>query len=362
MPEFIDILNQKEFSKNDLIRLLNAEKNEKELLFEKSADVLKTHIGQKVHLRGLIEYSNQCVKNCLYCGIRRSNQKQEHFTLSDNEVLSCAAEALSKNYGSVVIQAGERSDKAFVDRITYLLQEIKSLSKGKLGITLSLGEQTLETYKKWFDAGGHRYLLRIESSNKTLFKKIHPDNELHSFDKRLEALYNIRKAGFQLGTGFMIGLPFQTIEDLAEDLIFLKNIDIDMVGMGPYIEHEDTPLYEYKHLLISKEERLELALKMVAVLRLMMPDINIASTTALQAIADNGRERALQYGANILMPNVTLGGYSDNYHLYEGKPDSTENTTEDCIRAIDIRMLHLNKTIGYNEWGDSRHFNNRKSV
>ncbi len=362
MASFTDILNQKEFSKNDLMCLLSAQGIDKNLLFEKSGEVLKQNIGNKVHLRGLIEYSNYCIKDCLYCGIRKSNSNQKRFVVNDAEVIKSAVEALENNYGSIVIQSGERTDKAFIDKITDLLKKIKSLSNGKLGITLSFGEQTLDTYKKWFDAGGHRYLLRIESSNRNLYKKIHPNNNLHQFDKRLEALYNIRKAGFQLGTGFMIGLPFQTIEDLANDLLFLKDIDIDMVGMGPYIEHEDTPLYQYRHLLISKKERLELALKMIAALRLLMPDINIASTTALQALSDDGRERALQCGANILMPNITLGSYSDNYNLYEGKPDSAKNIKEDCIGTINLNMININKIIAYNEWGDSKHFKNRKSI
>ncbi len=362
MKCFTDILNQKNFTKEDLICLLKAEGEDKALLFEKSAEVLRQNIGDKVHLRGLIEYSNYCIKDCLYCGIRRSNHNQQRFVVSKEEVIKSAEEALEKNYGSIVIQAGERTDQAFIDEITALLKEVKALSNDTLGITLSLGEQTLETYQQWFEAGGHRYLLRIESSNRALFEKIHPNNKIHSFDKRIEALYNIRKAGFHLGTGFMIGLPFQTLGDLADDLLFLKDIDVDMVGMGPYIEHEDTPLYQYKHLLVSKEERLDLALKMVAALRLLMPDINIASTTALQAIASDGREKALQYGANILMPNITLGDYSDNYHLYEGKPCTVENETEDCIYAINHRMARINKLIGYNEWGDSKHFKNRQSV
>ncbi len=362
MATFINILNKKVFSKEDIICLLAAKGNNQNLLFEKSGEILKQNIGNKIHLRGLIEFSNICIKDCLYCGIRKSNNSQKRFVVSEDEVIKSAMNALEKNYGSIVIQSGERTDKVFINQITRLLKQIKSLSNGKLGITLSLGEQTLDTYKKWFDAGGHRYLLRIESSNKKLYNKIHPDNALHRFDKRLEALYNIRKAGFQLGTGFMIGLPFQTIEDMADDLLFLKKIDIDMVGMGPYIEHEDTPLYKYKHLLVTKKERLELALKMIAVLRLMMPDINIASTTALQAIAPDGRERALQYGANILMPNITAGNYSDNYNLYEGKPDTKKNITEDSVNAIDVRMMNINKMIAYNEWGDSKHFYNRKTV
>ena len=361
MSNFKDILSKESLNKQDIIAMLNAEGDDKTLLFKKSREITDEQIGNKVHLRGLIEYSNVCVKDCFYCGIRKSNKKQDRYNISDKEVLESAIYALENKYGSIVIQAGERSDKAFISKITSLLKEIHKIGNGTLGITLSLGEQTLETYKEWFNAGAHRYLLRIESSNKELYTKIHPNNTLHSFENRLESLQTIRKAGFQLGTGVMIGLPHQTIENLADDILFLKAIDVDMVGMGPYIEHADTPLFGAENLFKTRQERLALAFKMVASLRILMKDINIAATTALQAIDPLGREKAIKYGANILMPNITPGSFRNNYKLYEDKPCTDENPI-DCNTCIDVRMSMIGSTVGYNEWGDSKHFTKQKQL
>ena len=354
-------MNQDSFNKQDLITMLNADEEDQIMLFKKSREVTDSLIGNKVHLRGLIEYSNVCIKDCLYCGIRKSNKNAERYTLSDEDVLQSAMYALEHNYGSIAIQAGERTDKLFISKITHLLKEIKKLSNGKVGITLSLGEQTLDTYKEWFNAGAHRYLLRIETSNRELYSKIHPNNGLHNFDKRLEVLQNIRKADFQLGTGVMIGLPHQTIENLADDLLFLKALDVDMVGMGPYIEHFETPLIESQYLLKTRQERLDLTFKMIASLRILMKDINIVAATALQAIDKMGREKAIRYGANILMPNITPGNFRNNYKLYQDKPCTDENA-EDCNSCIDARMSRIGSQIGYNEWGDSRHFTNSTSL
>ncbi|MDP3312553.1 [FeFe] hydrogenase H-cluster radical SAM maturase HydE [Lutibacter sp.] len=362
MSKFVDILNKDNFSKQDLISMLDAEGTDKKLLYKKSREITDKFVGNKVYLRGLIEYSNVCIKDCLYCGIRKSNTNQQRYTISDKEVISCAQYALDNNYGSIVIQAGERTDAIFIAKITSLLNEIGKISNGKLGITISLGEQTLDVYKEWFNAGAHRYLLRIETSNRELFQKIHPINQLHSFDTRIEALHNIRKAGFQLGTGVMIGLPHQTIENLADDLLFLKAMDVDMVGMGPYIEHQNTPLFEAINLLSTKKERLELAFNMIATLRILMKDINIAAATALQAIDGFGRERAIKIGANILMPNITPGNFRNKYKLYEDKPCTDENPI-DCNTCIDLRMSMIGSKVGYNEWGDSIHFKqNKKNI
>lgn len=355
MLPITDILNKSYLNKQDIITLLQVEGEDKTLLFKKSREITDQHIGNKVYLRGLIEYSNVCIKDCFYCGIRKSNRKQDRYTIADDQVLQAAKYAFENKYGSIVIQAGERTDQVFISKITHLIKEIKKLSDGKLGITLSLGEQTLETYQEWFNAGAHRYLLRIETSNKELYHKIHPNNDLHNFENRITSLLNIRKAGFQLGTGVMIGLPMQTIENLADDLLFLREIKIDMVGMGPFIEHKDTPLFEMNHLLNTRQERLGLTFKMISILRIMMKDINIAATTALQAIDTMGREKAIKYGANILMPNVTPGLFRNSYKLYEDKPCTDENPV-DCNTCIDVRMGMIGSTVGYNEWGDSKYF------
>lgn len=361
LSNFKDIVNKKILEKQDLITMLNAEGEDKVWLFKKSREITDNIIGNKVHLRGLIEYSNVCIKDCLYCGIRKSNRRQERYTILHKEVLQCAQYALDNNYGSIVIQAGERADAIFIAKITGLLKEIHKISKGKLGITLSLGEQSLDTYKELFDAGAHRYLLRIESSTKQLYNTIHPNNELHDFDTRIASLHNIRKAGFQLGTGVMIGLPQQSIENLADDLLFLQELDVDMIGMGPYIEHSDTPLFEARHLLKTRQERLDLSFKMIATLRILMKDINIAAATALQAIDPMGREKAIKYGANILMPNITPGNFRNYYKLYEDKPCTDENQV-DCNTCIDARMSMIGSRVGYNEWGDSKHFKKKVNL
>lgn len=354
-----DILIQESLSKEDIICLLKAEEKETKLIYEKAAQIKEKFVGNKVYFRGLIEFSNICSKNCYYCGIRSGNKNMSHYELAADEVLEAAKFAFEDGYGSLVIQAGEISSKSFVDKITHLLKEIKAMSQGKLGITLSLGEQSEETLKTWFDAGAHRYLIRIEASDRNLYSKLHPNNKVHDYDFRIESLKLLRKIGYQVGTGVMIGLPFQTIENLADDLLFMKGLDIDMCGMGPYIEHEHTPLYEYKNQLMSKRERFVLSLKMIAILRILMKDINIAASTAMQTLDVAGREKAIKVGANIVMPNLTPLKYRDSYLLYEDKPCIDEEASE-CKNCLEARIKIAGATIGYNEWGDSEHFKERK--
>lgn len=354
------IIAKKELTKKDIIVLLSVNQEDSKLLFEKSAIIKKEYVGNKVYFRGLIEFSNICGKNCDYCGIRVGNKKVVRYDLSDKEILDAARFAYDNHYASVVLQSGEMVNQAFSQRIEMLVNEMKRFSDGKLGITLSLGEQDEDTYLRWFEAGAHRYLLRIEASNPELYRKIHPQNQKHDYTTRLQCLQNLRNIGYQVGTGVMIGLPFQTLGDLADDLLFLKAFDIDMVGMGPYIEHPDTPMYRYRDLLLPKQERFFLALKMIAVLRILMKDINIAAATALQAIDPMGREKAIKIGANIIMPNITPGVYRNNYNLYENKPCVDENP-DDCTQCLEARISMTGNTIGYDEWGDSKHFKKKKS-
>lgn len=344
------------FTKDELIFLLSCSGEEEKQLFARSCEIRNNTIGNHVHLRGLIEISNICIKDCLYCGIRRSNNHVKRYSLSDEEILSAAAFASRNQYGSIVLQGGERTDPVFIERITHLLQKIKELSKKSLGITLSLGEQTEETYHQWFKAGAHRYLLRIETSNPKLYQTLHPNNKLHSFQTRFNCIQQLRKCGYQTGTGVMIGLPGQTIEDLANDLLFLQELDIDMVGMGPYLEHHETPLWIQRHQLPSLQKRLSLGLHMISCLRLLMPDINIAATTALQAIDPLGREKALEIGANVIMPNITPLINRANYQLYENKPgmdEGAEDSTQKLIKSIQESGCEVE----LDTWGDSLHFN-----
>ncbi|MCT4615207.1 MAG: [FeFe] hydrogenase H-cluster radical SAM maturase HydE [Marinifilaceae bacterium] len=358
MKNIDEILAKSEFSKSDIVQLLQVEGDDEKKLFKKSHQIKIDNVGNEVYFRGLVELSNICKKDCLYCGIRKSNTGINRYNIPDDKILEAAKFAYENNYGSIVLQAGERDDKDFVNRITYLLRSIKEISKGELGITISLGEQTRETYRRWFEAGAHRYLLRIESSNPDLYYKIHTNNDLHSHSKRLECLKILKGEGYQVGTGVMIGLPFQSFEDLANDILFMKDFDIDMVGMGPYIEHSDTPLFQYKDSLKSLDYRFRLALRMIAILRIVMKDINIASATALQAIDPLGREKALKIGANVIMPNITPTSNRSDYLLYQNKP-CTDEGAEDCTNCMEARINLADGVIGYGKWGDSKHFKKR---
>ncbi|MCD6354026.1 MAG: [FeFe] hydrogenase H-cluster radical SAM maturase HydE [Prolixibacteraceae bacterium] len=349
------IVTQQNFSKKDLIRLLQTKGEERTVLLKKSQQIKNEEVGRKVYFRGLIEFSNVCSKDCLYCGIRKSNEKVVRYEATDDEILAACRFAWENRFASVVLQSGELSSPAFVRRVDNLLKKIKQLSNNELGITLSCGEQSRATFLRWKESGAHRYLLRIESSNRNLYYKIHPKNKVHSFDKRIEALQFLKETGYQVGTGVMIGLPFQTFNDLANDLLFFRNIDIDMCGMGPYIEHEDTPLYVHRNLLMPLQKRFDLTLNMIAVLRLLMPDINIVSSTALQAIDPVGREKALAVGANIIMPNLTPCEYRKEYLLYKDKPCLDEDA-ELCRNCLEARVELSGSEIGYDEWGDSKHF------
>ncbi|MBW6489600.1 MAG: [FeFe] hydrogenase H-cluster radical SAM maturase HydE [Lentimicrobium sp.] len=359
MSDIREILSKDNFTHSEIVKLLSTEKDDRSLLFEAAAATKTKYIGNIVFFRGLIEFSNICSKNCYYCGIRKDNRKASRYNLSDEEIFEAARFAFESNYGSVVLQGGEVEGEAFTLRMEGLLRGIKQLSDGRLGVTLSLGEQKPDVYKRWFDAGAHRYLLRIESSDRDLYYKIHPQNNTHRFERRLQALSDLRTAGYQVGTGVMIGLPFQTLDHLASDLLFMKEMDIDMCGMGPYIEHADTPLWNFHDGLLPIEERFNLSLKMIAILRLMMKNINIASATALQAIDPIGREKALKIGANIIMPNITPGKYRDDYKLYENKP-CTDEEASDCKNCLEARIHLSGNKIGYDEWGDSLHFKSRK--
>lgn len=306
-------------------------------LFALSAAIKQREVGDKVYLRGLIELGNRCRKNCLYCGIRRDNTSVVRYELSVGQVIEAAKYAYENGYGSLVIQSGEQQSERFTDYICELVSEIKELSSQKLGITLSLGEQSESTYQRWFNAGAHRYLLRIESSSPQLYSSIHPAD--HLFDERILCLKYLRSTGYQVGTGVMIGLPGQALDNLAEDLLFLRDFNIDMCGMGPYIEHPNAPLVASQYTL---DQRFKLSLRMIALLRILMPDINIAATTALHAIDPTGREQGIAVGANIIMPNITPPELRASYKLYNNKP------------LTDIDLSGFN--VASNEWGDSKHF------
>lgn len=358
MAKIDELLSKKKLSKDDIILLLQTNEEDRNKLYTKAAQVKEQYVGRKVYFRGLIEMSNICRKNCFYCGIRAGNTNTSRYNLSDEEVVEAAIFAWENKYASIAIQTGEVDNEPFINRITNLLEKINKATKGELGITLSMGEQSEDTYRKWFEKGAIRYLLRIEASNRELYLKLHPHNKAHDYDTRVECLKLLRKVGYQVGTGVMIGLPFQTLEHLADDLLWIQEMDIDMVGMGPYIEHPDTPLYQHKGMLLPLEERFNLSLKMIAILRILMKDINIAAPTALQAIDSLGREKGIKVGANVVMPNITPGLYRNNYKLYNNKP-CIDDAADDCKKCLEARIHLTGDEIGYGEHGNSKHFKER---
>ena len=356
-----EILNKTHLEKEDIKALLAAEGDDKKLLFDKALQTKLAHLDNYVHLRGLIEYSNICTKSCLYCGIRSKNPNFKRYQLSDEEVIECAQLAYELGYGSVALQSSERSDKDFTEKITHLVKEIKKIDNGSLGITLSLGEQTEEVYREWFEAGAHRYLLRIEASNEDLYYKIHPRDEKHSFKKRLDCIDTLIRLGYQTGTGVMVGLPFQTLDDLADDLLFFRSKDVAMVGMGPFIPHPDTPLWQYRDQIPSAEERMELTLKMIATLRLMMPEINMVAATANQTVDPMGREKAIAVGANVIMPNLTPNEFRENYLIYPDKA-CVKDKPDQCQTCLDVRLAAIGHKVLYNAWGDSKAFQKKSGT
>ncbi|MEI7898860.1 MAG: [FeFe] hydrogenase H-cluster radical SAM maturase HydE [bacterium] len=325
-------------------------------LFNAAYRVKEKNVGKVVYLRGLLEVSNRCECDCHYCGLRRGNKLVNRYCMTEDEIISASLWAWRKGYGSVVLQAGERRDNLFADFIERAVREIKKRSGNELGVTLSLGEQDRECYGRWFNAGAHRYLIRIESSEESLYNAIHPAGA--DFRARKHCLKMLRDIGYQVGTGVMIGLPGQTVESLAHDILFFKTLDVDMLGMGPYIPHGGTPLVA-KAGDRDPEARFNMTLRMMALCRILMPNINIASTTALQALDPQGREKGLMAGANVIMPNITPSKYRSDYAIYPGKP-CVSDTPEECSECLRGRILAMGETIGFNKWGDSPHAVKRK--
>ena len=352
-----EILEKDNLTKDDLIYLMKVEDpKELEAIFNKAYEVKKREVGQKVFYRGLIEFGNYCVKNCYYCGIRKDNIDVERYHMSKEEIMNSVRWIYANGYGSVALQSGERRDPQYIDFVEDIIREIKKI--GDIGITISLGEQTEETYQRWFDAGAHRYLLRIESSTDRIYKSIHPNDELHDFNTRVNCLKLLKKIGYQVGTGVMIGLPNQTEEDLVNDILFYKENDIDMIGMGPYIPHNDTPMGQQELSIPNKQKRVELGLKMIALTRLYLKDVNIAATTALQGLDPLGREKGLKAGANILMPITTKDEHRAKYQLYNDKPCIDDNADK-CKGCLEGRIKSIGEDIAYGAWGDSPHFNKK---
>lgn len=348
-------------TRDDMWTLLGlTDPKDRKRLYDAAYEVKARTVGRVDYYRGLLEFSNRCIKNCKYCGIRRDNEEVERFDTDRKDLLAMAKWAYDNRYGSLTLQSGERQDEEFIAYVEGLLRDIKELSHGELGITLCVGEQTEETYRRWFKAGAHRYLLRIETSNPALYATLHPQDGHHEWSVRKACLEALHRIGYQVGTGVMIGLPGQTLDDLAGDIQFYRDMDIDMIGMGPYVVHHNTPIGKEVvaaggNSEAAQQERFILGLNMIAVTRLFLPDRNIAATTALQALNPLGRELGLKAGANILMPIVTLPKFRPDYLLYDNKP-CVEDSPDQCRNCLAGRVASVGDTVGFGQWGDSLHY------
>ena len=313
--------NTHTLSREQLITLLTLPKPAP--LFHAADRVRKQFVGDGVYLRGLIEFSSYCKNDCLYCGLRRSNTNVQRYRLSSEQIIATAKQAAALGYKTVVLQSGE--DLAFnTDTLCHIVREIKKLD---VAVTLSIGEKTREEYRAYKQAGADRYLLRIETTDKTLYEKLDPGM---SFENRVRCLHDLKELGYEVGSGSLVGLPGQRVESLADDLLFFKQLPVDMAGIGPFIPHPHTPLGNEK-----PDGHFELSLKMMAIMRLLLPDINIPATTAMETLHPQGRLLALQCGANVVMPNVTDVDYRKQYELYPGKICTGESAAQcrGCIRA-----------------------------
>lgn len=342
-------------NKNELTFLLDLEDTEEmNRLFNAAYNIKLKYTGKMVSVRGLIEMGNICAKDCFYCGIRRSNRNVERFQLDHDAIMRMSQWAWKHNFGSIVLQSGEIESEEHTRFVESLLQDITKMCSGELGITLSLGEQSEDTFRRWRVAGAHRYLIRIESSSEELYHAIHPSN--HSFARRVECLKILRKLDYQVGSGVMIGLPGQSSAQLADDIEFFRKMDLDMIGMGPFLPHHDTPMgRDVDFSSVFRARQLKLGLKMIAAVRLQLHNTNIASTTALEALRNDGRELGLLAGANVIMPNITDPEYRKNYQLYENKPAVNESS-DYSIHELIRKVSGIGEEINWNKRGDSPHY------
>lgn len=318
-------------TKDEIVKLLKDEQNQADL-FKKADAVRRQYVGDEVHLRGLIEFSNICRNNCLYCGIRAGNNQVKRYHMSEEELIETARRAVAMGFKTIVMQSGE--DMYYTkDRLCRIIEAVK---KFDVAVTLSLGERSYEEYKAFREAGADRYLMRIETTDKDLYHKLDPNM---SWQHRYECLLAIKELGYELGSGIMVGLPGQSIESIADDLLFLRDIGVNMAGIGPFIPHPETPLAN------EKGGTLNLSLRTMAVMRLLLPDINIPATTAMESLHKDGRILALKAGANVVMPNVTEGEYRKLYELYPNKA-CVNDTPLHCRSCIGMKIEMIGRKIG----------------
>ena len=322
----LDLYKNKNLSDEDFLELLGNDSYDDQLRF--LADkVRRAYYSNEVYLRGLIEFSNHCKNNCLYCGIRGANQEVDRYRLTKEEILECCKVGYQLGFRTFVLQGGE--DPYFTDDIMEDIVRNIRQAHPDCAITLSLGERTKEAFQRFYDAGANRYLLRHETANEDHYKKLHPNDM--SLAHRKQNLFDLKAIGYQVGSGFMVGSPYQTLENIVEDLRFLQELQPDMIGIGPYLTHHATPFRDFQN------GSYKLTLKMISILRLMFPYALIPSTTALGTIDPKGREEGLRAGGNVIMPNLSPIRVRKSYELYENKICTGEEAAE-CRVCVEKRI------------------------
>ena len=329
-----------------------------EALWREADRVRKEHMGDEVHLRGLIEISNHCLRQCHYCGLRAGNRNITRFRMTVDEILACASQAQAHGYGTVVLQAGE-DESLTQDGIAETIWRIKQ--ETGLAISLSLGERSVDELRVWREAGADRYLLRFETSNTELFARMHPPRP-GRHPSRIQLLRELGSLGYEVGSGVMIGIPGQSYADLVNDLLLFRELNLDMIGVGPFISHPATPLGRAEvSTPASQAPASELmTYKVLAIARLLCPDANIPSTTALATLnLAEGRELGLQRGANVVMPNLTPPQYRVLYEIYPAKACIRE-TADSCNRCIIGRIQRIGRSVGQGAGASPQYLRRRR--
>lgn len=325
--------NTRDLTDEELFALLESDSEEVDsLLAERARKVRERIYGKDVYLRGLIEFTNYCKNDCYYCGIRRSNRNAERYRLSAEQILECSDLGYELGFRTIVLQGGE--DPYFTDdRLVTIIKGIKERHPD-CAVTLSIGERDKESYQKLFDAGADRYLLRHETADKCHYEQLHP-KEL-SFEHRMQCLRELHEIGYQVGCGMMVGSPYQKTEHLIKDLRFLQEFKPEMVGIGPFIPHHDTEFAD------KPAGTAKLTIKLLSIIRLMLPDCLLPATTALGTVDPKGREKGILAGANVVMPNLSPGNVRGKYLLYDNKICTGDEAAE-CIRCMAARV----EKVGY---------------
>ena len=334
--------NEHGLCEEELAELLSSSAAEEPLAA--AADrVRRKYVGDGVHLRGLIEFTNICRRSCFYCGLRRENDRAERYRLRPQEIVRLAQNARGYGYRTVVLQGGE-DGYWHVERLAPILREIRALG---LVITLSIGERTKEEYRALKEAGASRFLLRIETTDRELYERLDPGM---SWETRRACLASLRALGYEVGTGSLVGLPGQSVESLARDILFFQEIDADMAGIGPFIPNGDTPLGE------AAAGDIHLTRRMVSLLRLLLPEANIPATTAMETLERGARSLILRSGANVVMPNVTEGDFRRKYALYPGKA-CVKDTPEHCRSSLRAQLSAIGRFVA-----EDADFRRRRSI